>query len=127
MTAPRYRQLAGQLRELIAAGDLVPGQQLPSERDLVRQYGVSRRTVRDALALLRADGLVATRHGAGVYVREIHPVETVVPRERVRVTARMPTPAERDRLQLDDGVPVLVVQLGGQVEVYAADRTAIEL
>jgi DNA-binding FadR family transcriptional regulator len=128
MTAPRYRQLAEEIRQRILTGELAPGAQLPGERALVVQYGVSRRTVRDAIALLRADGLVAVRQGAGAYVREIHEVVTVTPRPTVRITARMPTAAERDQLELDDGVPVLVVQTGDdEVRVYPADRTAVEL
>ena len=66
---PRYRQIAAELREAIEAGRLAPGSVLPSEADLVAQHGVSRFTVRHALAVLEADGLISTRPGRGRYVR----------------------------------------------------------
>jgi GntR family transcriptional regulator len=66
---PAFRQVAADLREKIASGRLSPGEQLPSERELVDTYGVSRPTVRDAVNLLRAEGLVTSEHGRGVFVR----------------------------------------------------------
>ncbi|HEY8050285.1 MAG TPA: GntR family transcriptional regulator, partial [Ramlibacter sp.] len=44
-----YRQIAGQLRTLIGQGEFTPGARLPAERDLARQLGVSRPSVREAL------------------------------------------------------------------------------
>ncbi len=124
---PRYRHVAEQLRARIMAGELPPGTQLPTEPELMVTYDVSRHTVREALALLRADGLVAPRQGAGTYVRELHPLTTVQLRAEIQVTARMPTPDERARWELDEGVPVLVVDSGDQVDVYPADRTRLIL
>jgi GntR family transcriptional regulator len=66
---PAFRQVAADLRQKIAAGTYAPGEQLPSERDLVDAYGVSRPTVRDAVDILRAEGLVTAEHGRGVFVR----------------------------------------------------------
>jgi len=66
---PAFRQVAADLRQKIAAGTYAPGEQLPSERDLVDAYGVSRPTVRDAVEILRAEGLVTAEHGRGVFVR----------------------------------------------------------
>jgi len=48
--------------------DLRPGDRMPAENDIARQLGVSRPVVREALAFLRADGLVETRRGQGLYV-----------------------------------------------------------
>lgn len=59
---PRYRQLAANLREAIAAGAFEDGR-LPSEEAFAKQYGVSRGTVRQALSLLRANGVVTSRRG----------------------------------------------------------------
>jgi GntR family transcriptional regulator len=68
---PLYRQLAAILRRKIRAGDYMPGRLLPSEGTLARDYGVSRQTVRKALALLRdEDGLVETAVGRGSYVAD---------------------------------------------------------
>jgi len=63
-----YRQIAGQLRSLIASGEFTPGSRLPAERDLARQLGVSRPSVREALIALEVEGWVEVRTGSGVYV-----------------------------------------------------------
>lgn len=57
-----------ELAARIARGDLPPGQQLPTERQLVTEFGVSRVTVRRAIALLSEDGLVNAIQGRGTYV-----------------------------------------------------------
>lgn len=67
-----YRQIAEQLRGLIAQGEFAPGRRLPAERDLARQLGVSRPSVREALIALEVEGRVEVRVGSGVYVREGH-------------------------------------------------------
>lgn len=58
------------IKELIASGVLKPGQQLPSERELQAQLGVSRLPLREALARLQALGLIRIRHGKGAFVEE---------------------------------------------------------
>jgi GntR family transcriptional regulator, transcriptional repressor for pyruvate dehydrogenase complex len=55
--------LAGVLRRRILGGTLTPGSALPAERDLVTQTGLSRGSVREALRILEAEGLVSTRPG----------------------------------------------------------------
>jgi DNA-binding GntR family transcriptional regulator len=65
---PRYRQIAAELRTAIEAGQLKAGSVLPSEADLVARHDVSRATVRHALALLEAYGLISTHPGKGRYV-----------------------------------------------------------
>ena len=64
-----YRQIAEQLRGLIAGGEFAAGQRLPAERDLARQLGVSRPSVREALIALEVEGWVEVRIGSGIYVR----------------------------------------------------------
>ncbi|MFC1416966.1 GntR family transcriptional regulator [Streptacidiphilus cavernicola] len=66
---PIFRQIAEALRSAILAGELTPGQQLPSENDLKDRYGTTRVTVRKAIALLKADGLLVSQQGKGVFVR----------------------------------------------------------
>lgn len=124
---PAYRRLADALRAEIEAGRLVPGAALPSESTLERAHGVGRDTVRDALALLRSWGLVSARQGKGWYVRQPREPEPVRLADRIQVSARMPTAAEQDRWDLDDGVPVLVVERGERIDVYPADRHKLEL
>ena len=65
---PVYRRVAATLRARITRGELEPGARLPSESELVASLGVSRITVRHALSVLAAEGLVETRHGAGTFV-----------------------------------------------------------
>ncbi len=65
-----YQQAAGQIRELIRAGEYRPGDRLPPERELARRLGVSRPTVREAMIALEIAGVVAIRAGAGIYVLE---------------------------------------------------------
>jgi GntR family transcriptional regulator len=68
MANPMYRQIAEDLREQIESGRLEPGQQLLTEIELRERYGASRNTVRDAIKLLTALGLVETRPGQGTFV-----------------------------------------------------------
>src|SRR5690606_17830600 len=64
-----YRQIAEQLRGLIAQGAFGAGERLPAERDLARQLGVSRPSVREALIALEVEGWVEVRTGSGIYVQ----------------------------------------------------------
>src|SRR5216683_2459064 len=70
MATAKYQQIADRLRDQIDSGALQPGERLPSEPDLVRQFDASRNTVRLALALLTNQGLVVTRQGLGTFVTE---------------------------------------------------------
>ncbi|MGR4872116.1 FadR/GntR family transcriptional regulator [Variovorax sp. LARHSF232] len=63
-----YRQIAEQLRALIVKGEFAVGARLPAERDLSKQLGVSRPSVREALIALEVEGYVEVRTGSGVYV-----------------------------------------------------------
>ncbi|KAB7754134.1 GntR family transcriptional regulator [Mycolicibacterium mucogenicum DSM 44124] len=65
-----HRQLFLVLRDEIARGALVAGDPLPSEQSLCDQFGVSRITVRRALADLADQGLIERRHGVGSFVRQ---------------------------------------------------------
>jgi DNA-binding FadR family transcriptional regulator len=58
-----YEQVAEQLRDLIVGGELSPGERLPIESALAREFGVSRATIREALRVLAAQGLVRTAKG----------------------------------------------------------------
>jgi GntR family transcriptional repressor for pyruvate dehydrogenase complex len=64
-----YRQIADQIRALIKSGEYTAGARLPPERDLARQLGVSRPSVREALIALEVEGRVEVRIGSGIYVR----------------------------------------------------------
>lgn len=64
-----YRQIADQLRALIAGGEFAPGSRLPAERDLAQQLKVSRPSVREALIALEVEGWVEVRVGSGIYAK----------------------------------------------------------
>jgi len=63
-----YRQIADQIAALIEGGEYGVGERLPPERDLAKQLGVSRPSVREALIALEVEGYVEVRVGSGVYV-----------------------------------------------------------
>lgn len=65
----KYERVAAALRGEIRAGLLKPGARLPAEADLAAQFRVTSPTLRQALTVLRAEGLVETRHGVGTFVR----------------------------------------------------------
>jgi GntR family transcriptional regulator len=67
--AKAYEQIADDLRQRIRAGELVPGDRLPAETTLVEEYGKSLPTLRQALGLLQAEGLIEKQHGRGNFVR----------------------------------------------------------
>src|SRR6202046_3738996 len=59
-----YRKVAEDIKAAIAAGTYPANTKLPSENDLAERYSVSRGTIRQAFAALRADGVIASRRGA---------------------------------------------------------------
>jgi GntR family transcriptional regulator, transcriptional repressor for pyruvate dehydrogenase complex len=63
-----YLQIADQVRSLIAAGEFPPGSRLPPERELAKQFGVSRPSMREALIALEVEGYVEVRPGSGILV-----------------------------------------------------------
>lgn len=63
-------KVATLLRESILSGKFVPGDKLPPEPALVEEFGVSRTVIRESIAALRADGMVDSRHGVGVFVKD---------------------------------------------------------
>ena len=69
-------QIADQIRSSILGGDFSPGDKLPPERELAEMFGVSRPSVREALNILSAAGLVMSYHGGGTVVQSL--VDTTV-------------------------------------------------
>lgn len=105
------RGLFEQLAEQIKSGRLAPGSRLPTEEALTRAARVSRTVVREAVAALRAEGLVITRQGVGAFV-------SAEPQ-------RAPFRIEPERLQsLADILNVMELRLGVEIESagIAAER-----
>lgn len=68
------KQIAAKLRAAIEQGELLPESKLPSERELVAEFGVSAQTAREAVKLLKNEGLVVGQNGRGVFVRKTPPL-----------------------------------------------------
>jgi GntR family transcriptional regulator len=67
---PLYFRLRQQIRQRIECGEWIAGQRIPAEHELMRQFGVSRATVREALSELVREGLLERRQGFGTLVRD---------------------------------------------------------
>jgi GntR family transcriptional regulator len=67
---PKYLRIADTLRAEIQAGVQPPGAKLAAESALTERFGVSLPTLRQAIGLLRAEGLIESRHGIGTFVKE---------------------------------------------------------
>ncbi len=67
---PLYYQLAEDLRDKIRAGELKPGEQVPTERELSEMHTISRMTARQALQFLVREEVLVSRQGSGTYVAE---------------------------------------------------------
>ncbi|MGA9350026.1 MAG: GntR family transcriptional regulator, partial [Anaerolineae bacterium] len=67
---PVYLQIVDQIKHLIAAGRLQPGEQLPTIRQLAVDLGVARNTVAHAYKELNREGVISTRQGRGTLVSE---------------------------------------------------------
>ena len=69
-TSRLYEQIVRQIEESILKGALKAGDQLPAERDLAQQFGVSRTAVREAVKVLREKGLVEAYSGRGTFITD---------------------------------------------------------
>lgn len=70
----RYQEIADELRAKIHSGELRAGDKLPGENPLMETYNVARSTARQAIDALRSEGLVESRQGVGVTVRDFRPI-----------------------------------------------------
>ena len=69
-TSRLYEQIVQQIEDSIMQGALKPGDQLPAERDLAQQFGVSRTAVREAVKTLREKGLLEAYSGRGTFITD---------------------------------------------------------
>jgi len=123
---PLSAQLAQVLRELINSGRLAAGDRVPGEIDLAREHGVSRDTAQRALAALAEEGLIIRRRGVASIVAPTEPVREIRVEPGTRISARLPTAAERELAQAGRWVPLLAVAAPGWPEqLYPADRTVV--
>ena len=122
-----YQKVAEDIKAAIASGEYPASAKLPSENELAQRYGVSRGTIRQAFAALRADGMIASRRGARRVVFGGPRVQTFgellsfsrwaraageVPGGQVISLDRRPaTPIEAARLAIPDGVLYALVRV----------------
>lgn len=112
-----YRQVADRIRVRIVSGEFQPGDSLPAEGSIAREWRIGRDTVRRAIALLRREGLVVTERGQRTHVKPRPTVRRIALQDvegaravESTISARMPNESERRSLGIAEGVPVLVVR-----------------
>lgn len=120
--------VAEELRRRIEAGAIPAGALLPPESALVQEFGISRGTAREAIAALRAEGLVVTEHGRGTYARPKLPVRRLSAERYRREAAQL----EGDRppetsFTADRDLPWSAYQLDATFDEVPATRTLAEL
>ncbi len=116
-----YRQIADELRCGIRSGEYMAGDQLPSESRLIDRYRVSRVTVRRALGVLVAEGLVVAEHGRGWFVRSRPPVRRLgSDRFARRGDGKSAFEADMEASNREFTVEVLEVATGAPPEEIAA-------
>jgi GntR family transcriptional regulator len=98
-TPHRYEEIAADLRDAILRGTYNEGAQLPGENAIMKTYGVARATARDALAVLRHEGLAIARPGAGVFVAPRHRIvrDSTTRYSRTRATSTSPFRSDAER------------------------------
>lgn len=120
-------EIKASIRARIAAGGWQPGVRLPSERELVQEFGCARMTVHRALRELEDEGLIERRQGSGSYVAELHPISNLLQvrdiheeiAERGHAHTTRVCSVEREKadagiaaaMRLKRGVPVVHVRL----------------
>jgi GntR family transcriptional regulator, transcriptional repressor for pyruvate dehydrogenase complex len=72
-------QIAKKILDLVRTGNLKPGDQLPTERDLAQMLQVSRPSLREALRGLQILGVIKTKHGGGAYVSSLDAADLLAP------------------------------------------------
>ena len=116
-STPLYAQIAGRLRGAIAAGDLRPGQPLPSVRQLAASLRVNPATVVQAYRDLETEGFVEMRQGAGTFVREVATERRA--RERTRLARQLVraliADAARAGIPVADLIAAINNELGAKV------------
>lgn len=109
VTRPRlYKQLVEHLLAFVAQENVLPGQQLPTERELAQRLGVSRASVAQAVVALEVQGILSVRQGDGIYLlRQADPQESV--EELIKRRQRLP-----DIIEAREALEVKIAALAAQ-------------
>lgn len=122
---PVYRQVADDLRAQILDGTIPAGEMLLGEARLATEYEVGATSIRNALAVLRAERLIVTEQGVGSRVRTADHRRTVNIPQGARIRIRPATEAERRRWGLVEHEPVAVIETDDGTEVLPAYRVVL--
>jgi Transcriptional regulators len=116
-----YEQIVDQIAQLVADGHLKPGDRLPSERELVERFQVSRASIREAISALEMMGLIEVRSGEGTYIREVNIDSAVAPLAWMLFI-------EKDiELELYEARKILEVQAAGLAAERAKDDEIMDM
>jgi len=115
-----YHRIVDDLRSAILAGRLAPGDRLSSEWELAQQYQTSRPTVRRAVAVLKAEGLVITEQGRGTFVRPVPHVQLVVTGANYRRHRSAGLPGFNAQVSEQGQRPAQLIALPGESRVDIA-------
>ncbi len=119
-TSRAYEQIVEQIESAIADGSLSAGERLPSERDMMERFSVSRPTVREALRVLEAMGLIRSRHG------DPNGSE-ILPPSADLLTRPISSLVRTGNLRLSDFVPIRMLLEGFACTLAAHQRTDAHL
>lgn len=103
-------RVSGELRSFVGSGEYSTGDRIPSESRLAEMYGVSRTVIREAIAVLRSEGIVEARQGAGIFVTNDGP-------DNMLLSVRASSDSISSALE--------VLELRAAVEIEAAGLAAI--
>lgn len=103
-------EIVKEILQMIQRGDLKPGDQLPTERELMEQLGVSRSSIREALRVLNVMNVINIRQGHGTYVSSLDPELLVEHLEFV--------------VSLEDATLLHLFEVRKMIEVYCAELAA---
>ncbi|MGC9933919.1 GntR family transcriptional regulator [Priestia aryabhattai] len=139
----RYLIIMDKLKEEMEKGNLTPGEKLPSETELAKNFKVSRSTVREALRVLEQENIVTKKHGIGTFINqkplysngieELFSVTDLIQRKGYTPGTKlifsdyiMPTKHEIQKLNLKDNEKMLLVKRirtsNGDPLVYCIDK-----
>jgi DNA-binding FadR family transcriptional regulator len=131
-----YERIVEQIEKAVESGELCPGQRLPSERDLMVRFSVSRSTVREALRVLQAGGLIRSRPG-DPNGAEVLPFSSAALRKSMTTLARVDQLSLGElvqfRMLLDSSANLLAARLHTPAQLeemdaaIAAMRAAVEV
>jgi DNA-binding transcriptional regulator YhcF (GntR family) len=128
---PVYLQVASNIRWHVIQWQLPAGTPLPAENDLAGLYGVSRDTVRRAYGILRMYGMIATRRGAGHYLKSRPDLQSVkvAPGSRITAVMRAARSPEAMAALTPEGralfSPVITVEEPGRLPAHYDSATTV--